>query len=273
MFVKKVENLFLQLLMWLMVLFFIAPLVWLVLTSLKNRVDAFSIPPKWIFEPTFNNYSSILSDGAFLSNYANSVKVGLLATFLSLLLGVPAAYALARFKIKAKEDVAFWILTTRMAPPIMVILPFYLIFKNLGLLDTMFSLVIVYMLINLAFVIWMMRNYFENIPMDLEESARVDGASRLQAFFKIILPLSMPGIAASGIFSFIMSWNEFLFAFVLTGESMKTAPVAITSFMTFEGIKWGEIAAGGTLIILPVIIFGMVIQKYLIAGMTMGSIK
>jgi|SRR5699024_4258810 len=270
---RKLESLLLQIVMWLMVLCFIAPLAWLLLTSLKNRADAFSMPPKWIFTPTFSNYASILQDGTFVSNYFNSIQVGVLATLLSLILGIPTAYALSRFKIKGKEDIAFWILTTRMAPPIMVILPFYLIFKEFNLLDTVFSLVIVYMLINMAFVVWMMRNYFDSIPIDLEESARVDGASRLKAFTKVVLPLSGPGIAASGIFSFIMSWNEFLFAFVLTGEHTKTAPVSITSFMTFEGIRWGEIAAGGILIILPVVVFGIVIQKYLIEGLTMGSIK
>jgi multiple sugar transport system permease protein len=175
--------------------------------------------------------------------------------------------------MRKKEDLAFWILSTRMAPPVMVILPFYLVFKNLDLLDTTLGIVMIYMTFNLAFIVWMMRGYFESIPVELEEAARIDGLSRLQAFIKITLPLSMPGIVASSIFAFIMSWNEFLYSLILTGEKTKTATVAITSFITFEGIRWGEIAAAGILIVLPVIVFGICIQKYLIRGMTMGGVK
>ncbi|WP_010269029.1 carbohydrate ABC transporter permease [Paenibacillus senegalensis] len=271
--VKGSQRFFMQVAMWVMVLFFVFPLLWLFLTSFKNRVDAFSIPPKFIFTPTMNNYGQVLQNSDFLANYANSLQVALLTIVFSLLLGIPAAYALARFNMKGKDDTAFWILTTRMAPPIMVVLPFYLTYSQLNLLDTTSGLVIVYMLINLAFVVWMMKGYFESIPEALEEAARIDGTSRLGAMLRVTLPLSAPGIASASIFCFIMSWNEFIFALILSGESTKTVPVAVTSFITFEGIRWGEIAAAGTLIVLPVLIFGIAIQKYLVQGMTMGSVK
>jgi len=272
--VRKNANRFLSnLLLWVMIAAFVFPLLWLVLTSLKTRVDAFSLPPKVIFTPTFDNYNKVLENGTFLHYYFNSIKVGFLSTFFSLLIGMPAAYALARFQMKKKEDFAFWVLSTRMAPPIMVILPFYLVFKQFNLLDTTFGLVLIYMTFSLSFIMWMMRSYFESIPVDLEEAARIDGVSRLTALVKVIIPLSAPGIAASCIFSFIMSWNEFLYSLIMTGEKTKTATVAITSFITFEGIRWGEVAAAGTMVVLPVLIFGILIQKYLIQGMTMGGVK
>lgn len=271
--IRKLKNVSLALLLWGMIAVFVFPLFWLFLTSLKTRVDAFSIPPKFIFTPTLGNYANVLADGTFIHIYFNSVKVALLSTLFSLLLGIPAAYALVRFPMRKKDDFAFWVLSTRMAPPIMVILPFYLMFKEFNLLDTTFSLVVIYMTFGLSFVLWMMRSYFNSIPVDLEDSARIDGATRLGAFVKVTLPLSAPGIAAASIFTFIMSWNEFLYALILTGNKTKTAPVAVTSYITFEGIRWGEIAAAGTMIVLPVLVFGIVIQKYLIQGMTMGGVK
>lgn len=269
----RLEKVLLQILFWGFILVFTLPLLWFFLTSIKTRVDAFSMPPAFIFTPTLSNFSDVLSNGSFLHNYSNSLIISISTTLISLLIGVPAAYALARFEMKGKNDLAFWILSTRMAPPVMVILPFYLLFQKVHLLDTYTGLILVYLTICLPFVVWMMRGYIESIPLDLENAARIDGASRLQAFFKVILPLSMPGIVASGIFAFIMAWNEFLLALILTGNTTKTTTVAITSFITLEGIRWGEIAAAGTLISLPVIVFGILIQKYLVSGLTMGGVK
>lgn len=270
---KKLQNIAVAVLLWGMIAVFVFPLLWLLLTSLKTRVDAFSLPPKFIFTPTFDNYTNVLADGTFIKFYLNSVRIGVLSTLFSLLLGIPAAYALARFPMRKKEDFAFWVLSTRMAPPIMVILPFYLVFKQFNLLDTTFGLVMIYMTFGLSFVLWMMRSYIASIPIDLEDAARIDGASRLSAFLRVTLPLSAPGIAAASIFTFIMSWNEFLYSLILTGNKTKTATVAITSYITFEGIRWGEVAAAGSMIVLPVLLFGIVIQKYLIQGMTMGGVK
>lgn len=270
---RKLERVILQILFWVLVLAFALPLIWFFLTSLKSRVDAFSIPPKLIFTPTMSNFQNVLEDGSFMHYYFNSLFIGTATTALSLLFGLPAAYALARYKMKKKEDLAFWILSVRMAPPIMVILPFYLIFQKLHLLDTYTGIILIYLTISLPFVVWMMRGYFESIPIDLENAARIDGASRLKAIVTVSIPLAAPGIVAASIFSFIMAWNEFIFALILTGNQTKTTTVAVTGFITLEGIRWGEIAAAGTLICLPVVVFGLIIQKYLVSGLTMGSVK
>lgn len=269
----KLENIALQIIFWCLVSSFALPLLWFFLTAFKTRVDAFSIPPRILFTPTMENFRLVLTDGSFMGNYLNSIIIGTTTAVLSLLFGLPAAYALTRFDMKKKEDIAFWILSVRMAPPVMVILPFYLIFQQLHLLDTYTGIILVYLTVALPFVVWMMRGYFESISLDLENAARIDGASRLGAFLRIIIPLSTPGIVASAIFSFITAWNEFLFALILTGNKTKTTTVAVTGFISLEGIRWGEIAAAGTLICLPVIVFGLLIQKYLISGLTMGSVK
>ncbi|WP_010268349.1 carbohydrate ABC transporter permease [Paenibacillus senegalensis] len=270
---RILERSVLQVIYWLMVLAFAFPIFWFILTSFKTRVDAFSFPPKILFTPTLDNFQSVLGNASFIHNYMNSIIIGVSTTLLSLLFGLPAAYALARFHMKKKENLAFWILSIRMAPPIMVILPFYLIFQRLDLLDTYIGLILVYLTISLPFVVWMMRGYFESIPVDLDNAARIDGASRLKAFLMVVIPLASPGIVASAIFSFITAWNEFIFALILTGNQTKTTTIAVTGFISLEGIRWGEVAAAGTLVCLPVILFGLVIQKYLVSGLTMGSVK
>jgi multiple sugar transport system permease protein len=243
------------------------------LTSLKTRVDAFSIPPKWIFKPILTNYLTVLGDSSFMHYYRNSLVVAILTTVLCLIIAVPGAYAFATFNFKKKNDLSFWVLTTRMAPPILVIVPFYLLFKQFQLLDTVTGLVLIYTTFNLAFVVWMMKGFFEGMPRDIEEAARVDGATRLRCFLTIIVPLAAPGLIASSIFTFIMSWNEYFYALILTGSNAQTVPVAINAYITFEGIRWGEIAAAGILILIPVVLFGILVQKYLVRGLTMGAIK
>jgi ABC-type glycerol-3-phosphate transport system permease component len=184
------------------------------------------------------------------------------------------AYALSnRFSIKNKQGILLWILSTKMAPPVMVAIPFYMIFRVLSLRDTYLGMVLIYMIFNLSFAIWMIRGFVEGIPKELEEAARVDGATRLASLLRIVLPLTRGGLTATAILCFITTWNEFLMALVLTGSKTKTAPIAITSFISFEGIRWGEIAAAGVLVGLPVIVMGVLVRKHLISGMTMGAIK
>ncbi|KLU59076.1 trehalose transport system permease protein SugB [Peptococcaceae bacterium CEB3] len=270
---KSKNNIFLQIVLWLIILAFTVPTLWLFLTSIKTRVDAFAMPPKWIFKPVVSNYLTVLHNKSFMHYYLNSVMVAIATTALGLLLGVPAGYALSRYNFKKKDDLAFWILSTRMAPPILVIVPFYLLFRRIHLLDTLAGLVLVYATFSLAFVTWMMKGYFDGLPRDLEEASRVDGATRLRCIVSVILPLSGPGLMASAIFTFISSWNEYFYALILTGTRSQTVPVAINSFITFEGIRWGEISAAGILILVPVVIFGLLVQKYLVSGLTMGAVK
>jgi ABC-type glycerol-3-phosphate transport system permease component len=257
----------------MIVVFFCFPIFWTVITSIKPLDLIPKMPPVWQFKPTFEHYISIFVDKGISRSLWNSFSVATMSTFFSLLVGTPAAYAFSRFHIPAKEHLAFYFLTARMAPPISVILPLFLIFSAMGLLDTKFVLVIAYMTFNFSFVIWMMRGFFDEIPAELDESAMVDGCSRFGAFLKVILPLTAPGLAASAIICFIFSWNEFLFALILTNISAKTLPVAAAGFITDRMVLWGKLCAASVVIYFPVMIFGLLTRRYLIRGLTLGSIK
>ncbi len=248
------------------------PVLWLVQLSLKVESDAFLMPPKLLFWPTLENYAALFH-GKFARSFSNSLIVGVLTTLISLLLGVPAAYALSRGSVQAGKSIALWILTTRMAPPIAFAIPFFLTYRYLGLIDTLSGLVIIYLTFNLSLVIWMMRTFFDGLPRSLEEAAEIDGASPWSAFLRIALPLAGPGLATTAIFCFLFAWNDFFFALVLTRSRAQMAPVAIVNFMNYEGWEWGKIAAGGTMIMLPVVAFSLLVRRYLIRGLTAGALK
>ena len=252
---------------------FIFPILWTVMMSLKTRIDALAMPPKWLFLPTFEHYRTVWNEGSLLTYSENSLIVALVSTALGLLLGVPAAYALARMEFRGERFLLLGILSTRMIPPVAFIIPFFVIFTGLGLKDTYTALVIVYLTIILGFVIWMMRSYFLDIPRELEEAAEMDGCSRWGTFLRVILPLALPGLATSAIFSFIFSWNEFLYAMVLTARNAKTLPLGIYNWVSYEEVKWGELTAAAVIAMLPVVIFYVFVQKALIRGLTMGAIK
>lgn len=249
------------------------PPVVLFLTSIKTELDALSFPPKWVFQPTLENYKHIFQFSPFMKYLLNSLTVASLNTVAVLVLGSLAAYSLARFRFKGADNIAFWILSVRMMPPVAAIIPIYIIMRNLRLLDTPWSLVITYLTFNLPFAVWMMRSFFREIPREIEESALVDGCSDFGAFWNVALPLVAPGLVATGILTFIFSWNEFLFALILTGSKAVTLPVGITGFMKETGINWGYMTAGGVLALIPVIIFTILVQKHLVKGLTMGALK
>ena len=249
------------------------PPVVLFLTSIKTELDALSFPPKWVFKPTQENYTAIFKFSPFGRYLLNSLIVASLNTGVVLVLGSLAAYSLARFRFKGADNLAFWILSIRMMPPVAAIIPIYIIMRNLRLLDTPWSLVITYLTFNLPFAVWMMRSFFREIPREIEESALVDGCSIFRSFRNIALPLVAPGLAATGILTFIFSWNEFLFALILTGSKAVTLPVGITGYMKETGINWGYMTAGGALALIPVIVFTILVQKHLVKGLTMGALK
>ena len=249
------------------------PPVILFLTSIKTDIDALSFPPKWIFDPTLKNYVDILNTSPLVDYALNSLMVASLNTLLCLIVGSMAAYGLARFKFKGADNLAFWILSIRMMPPVAAIIPIYILMKNLGLLDTPWCLVITYLTFNLPFVVWMMKGFFEEIPLEIEESALIDGCSDVSVFFRIALPLVAPGLAATAIMVFIFSWNEFLFALILTGTKAVTLPVGIIGYMKETGINWGYMTAGGILALIPVIVFMVLVQKHLVKGLTLGALK
>ncbi len=270
---RKTEDVFVHIGVGIILLIVIAPVVWLFLTSFKKPVDVYAMPPKWLFTPTFENYYTLILERSFLHYFVNSVIVAGSTTLLCVFLGTMFSYVLARFRFKGRDNLAFWVLSLRMLPPIAVILPYYLIFRNLRLLDTQFSLILVYVTMNFPFAVWMMKGFFEEIPIEYEEAALVDGCTQFKAFLRIALPIVRPGLAATAVFTLIFSWNEFLFALILTGESAKTLPVGVTGFVTFEGVKWGLLAAGGIFIIAPILTVSFFIQKHLIRGLTFGGIK
>lgn len=268
--VKKIIFLLIVAVIFGVILF---PPVVLFLTSIKTELDALSFPPKWIFKPTLENYTEIFEFSPFARYLLNSFIVASLNTGVVLVLGSFAAYSLARFRFKGADDIAFWILSVRMMPPVAAIIPIYIIMRNLRLLDTPWSLVITYLTFNLPFAVWMMRSFFREIPREIEESALVDGCSIFRSFRSIALPLAAPGLAATGILTFIFSWNEFLFALILTGSKAVTLPVGITGYMKETGINWGYMTAGGALALIPVILFTILAQKHLVKGLTMGALK
>jgi multiple sugar transport system permease protein len=254
-------------------LFAVFPFYWMVATSLKTQAEALASPPIWVFSPNLDNYYSVLFNRDVLSSLINSIIIAVSTTVLAVGLGTPAAYALARFEFKSKEELWFWFITNRMLSPIVVALPIFIMARTLNLIDTHLVLVLVYLTFNLPIVVWICTDQFRGVPRDLDEAARLAGASRFTIFWRIALPLAMPGVAVSAIFSFIFSWNELLYALVLTRNTARTAPVAATSFMSGYDLPWGEIMATGTLIVLPVIVFALIVSKHLVQGLTMGAVK
>lgn len=257
----------------LIILFCVFPFYWMVTTSLKTQVVALSAPPVWTFEPTLSNYTTVLFDEKVGASLINSLIVAVFTTALALLLGTPAAYALARFEFKGKRDLWFWFITNRMVSPIVLALPFFLIVRSFGMLDTHIILILIYLTFNLPIVIWICTDQFRSVPKDLDEAAVLDGAGPLRIFWKICLPLAAPGVAVSAIFSFIFSWNELMFALVLTRTAAKTAPAMAVGFMEGYNLPYGKIMATSTLIVIPVVIFALIASKQLVRGLTMGAVK
>ncbi|MEM9127512.1 MAG: carbohydrate ABC transporter permease [Pseudomonadota bacterium] len=255
------------------ILLCVFPFYWMVTTSLKTQVVALESPPVWIFEPTLANYREALIDDGVLRTLINSLIIAISTTLLALVLGVPAAFALARFEFRGKKDLWFWFITNRMVSPIVLALPFFLIARNLSLLDKHITLILIYLTFNLPIVIWIVTDQFRGIPYDLDEAARLEGASQFTIMRKICLPLAMPGVAVSAIFSFIFSWNELMFGLILTRTEAKTAPAMAVSFMEGYNLPYGKIMATSTLIVIPVLIFALIASKQLVRGLTMGAVK
>ena len=255
------------------IVFCVFPFYWMVATSLKNTQDILSPEPKFLFGPTLENYQRAVSKFDVPLSLRNSLIVAVSTTALALLLGTPAAYAIARFEFRGKKDLWFWFITNRMLSPIVLALPFFILARNLHLLDTQLVLILIYLTFNVPIVIWICADQFRNIPKELDEAATLEGYNSFAIFWRIGLPLAAPGIAVSAIFSFIFSWNELLYALVLTRSSAQTAPVVATSFMSGYELPWGQIMATGTMIVLPVIIFSIIVSRQLVRGLTMGAIK
>jgi multiple sugar transport system permease protein len=258
----------------LLMLVFMAPLLWVVGLSFKTRSQIFTTPPMLVWRPTLENYAAVLTRGEFLSAFANSLIVSTGAVALSLAVGVPAAYAFARVQFRGRGFIFFSLLVMRMLPPIAVLVPLYALFNKAGLVNTRFALVIAYTTFSLPLIVWIMRGFFEDLPAELEEAARVDGATRGGAFFRVMLPLARPGLVTAAILSLLLAWNDFLFAAVLTSNATQTLPVLLASYAGADtGVDWGSIAASGVLVVLPVILFSFAVQRHLVTGLSAGAVK
>lgn len=254
---------------------FLLPLVWMLLTSFKYQRDIFSVPPKIIFEPTLSQYVDVLTRGGFGGQMVNTVIVAVGASVLSLIAGAMAGYALARLKIRGAGVIGALILASRGVPPIALAVPMFLVARTLGITDTQIVLILAYCSFVIPYVMWLMRGFFLALPKELEESAMMDGCSRMGAFFRIIVPISVPGLLSTFIFSIILAWEELLFALILTNRNATTFPVAIAGMVgdTESGANWGALAAAGMITVIPVVVLSLLVQKWLIRGLAEGTTK
>ena len=267
---KLITNLVFYLLVVAIALAVLFPFLWMLASSFKTQVDIISWPPKFIFSPTLRNYQKVFGEQDFLKYFLNSTIVGSLAVGLSPVLGLPAAYSISRY---TQKKLAVFILLARLMPGISFLMPWYIIFSRLNLMDSYVALILSHILITLPIVVWIMSTYFNSIPREMEESAMVDGATRQYAFWAIILPLSGPGIITATTLSFIFSWNNFMFSQVLSMEKTKTLPIAVYNFVSYAEVDWGGVMAAAVAIMAPAIILTMIFQKYVVKGLTMGAVK
>ena len=257
--------------------FFLFPVMWMFMTSFKTEAEYFSYPP--VFIPgdfSLRNYFNAMTfppEGrGGLQGLRDSLIIALSTALVALIIGAPAAYSLARFRIGG-ENLSFWILSTRMFPPVASALPLFLIFKNMRLLDTHLALIIANTIFNLPFVIWLLKGFFEELPAEIEESALIDGCTYWGSFVRIALPLVAPGLMVTALFSFIFAWNEFMFALLLTRRSVRTLTIIVPSLVGGHEILWGEIAAIGVIAIIPGVLLSIMLQRYLVRGLTLGALK
>jgi multiple sugar transport system permease protein len=267
----------------LVLIFFLFPIAWIFLMSLQTNETILRIPPSLAFTPIIDNYTALITGQLrtaagslqlnFMQNMFNSVLLSVCSVALSLVLGVPAAYAFARFKFRLGEDIAFTLLSFRFAPALLVLLPLSLYFKSMGLTNTYIGLIWVYQLICLPLILWIVRGYFEDINPDIEHAYRIAGNSWWQTFRKISIPLAKPGIAAAGLLAFIFAWNNFVFALILASADKQPVTVGALAFVTASGIQYGQIAAAIIISITPTLVLALYAQRYLVEGLSMGAVK
>ena len=251
----------------------VVPLGWMVLSSFKRPDDLVSQTPTLFFAPTFQNYVGLFTGGNALGGYiTNSILAAGISTLIAVTLGCLAGYGLARSHFRGKDHVSFWIISTRMAPIAAVILPLYAVFRTLDLLNTTTGLIVAYLTFNLPFAIWIMNAFFADLPPALEEAAMVDGATKFGAFWRIALPLTAPGIVTTAILCLVFSWNDYAFAQSFSGPGSQTLPIAASQLITQTGINWGQLMAIGTIVVLPMVVVGLAVRRYLVKGLTLGAV-
>ena len=257
----------------LILLWTLVPVLWMLISSFKSLADVLSPTPLLMFEPTLANYISLVSGGNnVLTYFRSSLLASGISTIIATTLGCLAGYGLARSNFRAKKHLAFWIISTRMAPIAAVILPLFIGFTFLHLINTVWGLVVAYLSFNLPFAIWIMNAFFEDLPPGIEEAARVDGASNFQTFWRIALPMTAPGIVTTAILCLVFSWNDYAFAVTFAGPGSQTLPVAASQLITQTGVDWGQLTAIGTVVALPMVLVGLAVRRYLVRGLTLGAV-
>ncbi|WP_175988517.1 carbohydrate ABC transporter permease [Microbacterium tenebrionis] len=254
----------------LVVLAFIAPLIWMLLASLKTNLEIIDPSKTFSFTPTLKNFETVFGTQAFGPIIGNSIIVGVGSTLVALLIGVPAAYGIARYRVKSTTA---FLLMARIIPGVSLLIPWYFLFSQLQLVGTYTVLILTHIFVTMPLVVAIMSSFFEGIPEELEEAAQIDGSSRIGAFIRVVLPLSVPGIATATILSFIFSWNNFLFALVLSNQYTRTLPVAIVNFTSYAAVDWGGLMAAAVVITVPVMIIALLAQRYVVSGLTAGATK
>jgi multiple sugar transport system permease protein len=254
----------------LVVLAFLVPLVWMLLASFKRNLDVVDPDKTFAFEPTLKNYETVFTVQNFLPVIGNSMLVGIGATLLALVIGVPAAYGIARYKVRSTTG---FLLMARVIPGVSLLIPWYFLFSQMQLVGSYTVLILTHLFVTMPLVVAIMSSFFDGIPTELEEAAQIDGSSKIGAFVRVVLPLSLPGIATASILSFIFSWNNFLFALVLSSQSTRTLPVAIVNFTSYASVDWGGLMAAAVVITVPVMIVALFAQRYVVSGLTAGATK
>ncbi|WAH56222.1 carbohydrate ABC transporter permease [Pseudomonas silvicola] len=270
---RHLQSVGLGLLAWVIALVLFFPIFWMVLTSFKTEIDAFATPPQFIFTPTLENYLHIQERSDYFHFAWNSVLISFSATLLCMLVAVPAAYSMAFYETKRTKQTLLWMLSTKMLPPVGVLMPIYLLAKGFGLLDSKLVLIVIYTLINLPIVVWMVYTYFKDIPRDILEAARLDGATLLQEMVRVLLPISKGGLASTLLLSLILCWNEAFWSLNLTSSNAAPLTALIASYSSPEGLFWAKLSAVSTLACAPILIFGWISQKQLVRGLSFGAVK
>ncbi len=272
---RKIRQVIVLTLLLAVVLLMIFPFIWMLSTSFKPPEEIFTPVPRWIpLNPTWENFKNILYKTSFPRYFLNSVLVGFVTMLVSLVVTVFAGYALSRFNFRGKTAFSMWLLVSQMFPPVLLIIPIFVFMLKLGLVNTYASLIITYTTFALPFSTWMLKAYFDTVPIDLEEAAKVDGCNQVQALTKIILPLAAPGIVTVALFIFVLAWHEYMFALTLTSTTeMRTLPVGISLFLGEFRVLWGSLMAGSVVVTAPVVVFFVYLQRYIVQGLTLGAVK
>ena len=252
---------------------FLFPIYWIACLSLQDGLTSSSFPPHFIFTPTLHNYRNLFVEANFGPVLGNTAVIALGTTLVALAFGLPAAYALARFKVGSGEHISFAILSVRIIPSYVAVVPLFVLLNKLGLYGTRTGVIVATSVVAISFATWMMRAFILAIPVELEDAAQIDGCTRLQAIYRVVLPLAAPGLVATSLFTAILGWNDFVFVLILGGEGAKTMSVALSGLVTEQRAEWGQLAAGGVLTMLPVIVFALLVRRYFLTGVVSGGVN